>query len=88
MTPESARSAIENALRPLIGALPPATITVVPDDSNPRFNWTIRLRGGGAALADGAALTHYQAIMERFEAVRTANPILNFAPRSPNGSAG
>ncbi|MBB6308890.1 hypothetical protein [Xanthobacter tagetidis] len=78
MTPDSARAAIQDALRPLIGTLPPGTITVVRDDGDPGFNWIIQVRGGGAMLADGAALKHHQQIMECFEAVRNANPLLNF----------
>ncbi|MBB6306195.1 hypothetical protein [Xanthobacter tagetidis] len=78
MTPADARTAIENALRRQIGPLPPGTIIVVRDDSEPRYNWTIQVHGGGAAQADGAALTHHQEIMARFEAVRNANPFLDF----------
>ncbi|MBB6308925.1 hypothetical protein [Xanthobacter tagetidis] len=66
-------------MRHLTGDMPPATIEVVPDDTDPRFNWTIRLHGGGTALDDGAALTHHKAIMEGFAAVREANPILDFS---------
>jgi hypothetical protein len=80
MTPDSARSALESTLRHLTGELPPATIEVVPDDTDPRFNWTIRLHGVGTVSDDGAAVTHYEAIMASFAAVREANPLLDFPP--------